>query len=380
MPNSQRGNAARDGGGPRSGSEAATALAASDSECRTGSATERHATWIAIARTGTFQDSEGRDQTFNAADLDAIAANYDPARLEAPLVFGHPKDSAPAYGWVTGLKRDGHKLLARLAQVPGEVRELVGKGRYRYVSMSLTPDRKTLRHVGLLGAVPPAIDGLGPVELAGEPGIIINVTSEDHAAREGGAPRGGSEAATAFAASDSERRTGRATERHQKEGGDMPTPEELQQQIGALQQQLEALKAENAKLKSQLEESGKGKEEAEKKAESAAAEFAAYKSAVEVKDRETRVDALIAAGKLEPAKREETLSFAAALAAVTVPVNFSAPDGKAEQVTAQEKFFRDLEARQPDARFLDFAAYAPLPAHAAASEQTVNPADLTAKL
>ena len=85
--------------------------------------------WIAIARTGTFQDSEGRDQTFNAADLDAIAANYDPARLEAPLVFGHPKDSAPAYGWVTGLKRDGQKLFARLASVPGEVRELVGKGR-----------------------------------------------------------------------------------------------------------------------------------------------------------------------------------------------------------------------------------------------------------
>lgn len=300
--------------------------------------------WIAIARTGTFQDSEGRDQTFNAADLDAIAANYNPARLEAPLVFGHPKDSAPAYGWVSALKRDGPKLFARLASVPGEVRDLVGKGRYRYVSMSLTPDRKTLRHVGLLGAVPPAIDGLGPVELAGEPGIIIN-----------------------FMASEGE-------------GGSMPTPEELQQQIGALQQQLEALKTENAQIKNKLGESGKDKADAEKKAADTAAEFAAYKSAVEVKDREKRVDALIAAGKLEPAKREETLSFAAALAAVTVPVNFSAPDGKAEQVTAQEKFFRDLEARQADVRFLDFSAHAPLPAHAAAPEQNFNPAELTAKL
>lgn len=351
--------------------------------------------WIAIARTGTFQDSEGRNQTFNAADLDAIAANYDPARLEAPLVFGHPKDSAPAYGWVTGLKRDGQKLFARLASVPGAVRELVGKGRYRYVSMSLTPDRKSLRHVGLLGAVPPAIDGLGPVELAGEPGIIINFASEEDAARDGGAPRGGRAAATAFAANDSESRIGRAGERHHK-GGSMPTPEELQQQIGALQQQVEALKAENSQLKSKLGESDKSKADAEKKAESTAAEFAAYKQTVEVKDREKRVDALIAAGKLEPAKREETLSFAAALAAVTVPVsvlspsvspcgataaaNFSAPDGKAEQVTAQEKFFRDLEARQPDARFLDFSAYAPLPAHAAAPEQNLNPADLTAKL
>lgn len=160
----------------------------------------------------------------------------------------------------------------------------------------------------------------------------------------------------------------------------MPTPEELQQQIGALQQQIEAVKAENAQLKSKLGESGKDKADAEKKAADTAAEFAAYKSAVEVKDREKRVDALITAGKLEPAKREETLSFAAALAAVTVPVNFSAPDGKAEQVTAQEKFFRDLEARQADVRFLDFSAHAPLPAHAAAPEQNFNPAELTAKL
>ena len=283
---------------------------------------EQREPWIAIARTGTFQDSEGRDQTFNAADLDAIAANYNPARLEAPLVFGHPKDSAPAYGWVSALKRDGPKLFARLASVPGEVRDLVGKGRYRYVSMSLTPDRKSLRHVGLLGAVPPAIDGLGPVELAGDPGIIINFASEDHAA----APRGGSEAATAFAANDSER--------HQKEGGgNMPTPEELQQQIGALQQQLEALETENSQLKNKLGESGKDKADAEKKAADTAAEFAAYKSAVEVKDREKRVDALITAGKLEPAKREETLSFAAALAAVTVPVNFSLFSASTVKVT-----------------------------------------------
>ena len=163
------------------------------------------------------------------------------------------------------------------------------------MSMSLTPDRKSLRHVGLLGAVPPAIDGLGPVELAGEPGIIINFASEDHAA----APRGGSEAATAFAANDSER--------HQKEGGgNMPTPEELQQQIGALQQQLEALETENSQLKNKLGESGKDKADAEKKAADTAAEFAAYKSAVEVKDREKRVDALITAGKLEPAKRPRT--------------------------------------------------------------------------
>ena len=49
---------------------------------------------IAIARTGHFTDSQGRPQSFSEADLDAIAASYDPKKLEAPLVFGHP--AAPA--------------------------------------------------------------------------------------------------------------------------------------------------------------------------------------------------------------------------------------------------------------------------------------------
>jgi len=300
--------------------------------------------WIAIARTGTFTDSEGRPQTFTAADLDAIAAGYDPARHEAPLVFGHPKHSDPAYGWVSGLKRDGEKLFARLARVPGAVRDLVAQGSYRYVSMSLTPDRKTLRHVGLLGAVPPAIDGLGPIALAGESGVTINFATPEN------------------------------------QGGTMPTPEELQQQIGALHQQIESLKAENAKLKAQAEEGAKGKEAAEKQAADTAAEFAAFRQKTETTERERRVDALIAEGKLEPAQRAETLSFAAALATASVPVNLSTPDGKTVQITAEEKYFRVLEAAKPDPRFVDFSMAAPLPAHAAGTDQSFNPAELTAKL
>ncbi|MDR1659787.1 MAG: hypothetical protein LBR94_05540, partial [Desulfovibrio sp.] len=66
--------------------------------------------WVCIARTGTFHDSQGRPHTFTAEDLDRISAGYDPAKAEAPLVFGHPKDSDPAYGWVRALKREGEKL------------------------------------------------------------------------------------------------------------------------------------------------------------------------------------------------------------------------------------------------------------------------------
>ena len=64
---------------------------------------------LAIARTGSFTDSQGRPQSFSEADLDAIAASYDPAKLEAPLVFGHPAVSDPAFGWVKSIRREGGK-------------------------------------------------------------------------------------------------------------------------------------------------------------------------------------------------------------------------------------------------------------------------------
>lgn len=81
--------------------------------------------WVCIARTGTFHDSQGRPHIFSEVDLEAIRAGYDPATSEAPLVFGHPKDSAPAMGWISALKREGHKLFAQIAHVPAEVKKLV---------------------------------------------------------------------------------------------------------------------------------------------------------------------------------------------------------------------------------------------------------------
>lgn len=121
--------------------------------------------WIEIARTGTFTDSAGRPQTFTEGDLEAIAHAYNPAKRDAPLVFGHPKtDAAPAFGWAARLRAENGKLFAQFAHVPDAVRDLVAKRHYRHVSMSLMPDRVTLRHVALLGAAQPAIDGLEAVE------------------------------------------------------------------------------------------------------------------------------------------------------------------------------------------------------------------------
>ncbi|MDF5823150.1 hypothetical protein P4237_07820 [Pseudomonas aeruginosa] len=51
---------------------------------------------------------DGRPVEFTEAILQEIAATYDPALSEAPLVIGHPKLNAPAYGWAKGLEvREG---------------------------------------------------------------------------------------------------------------------------------------------------------------------------------------------------------------------------------------------------------------------------------
>lgn len=305
--------------------------------------------WIEIARTGTFTDSAGRSQTFTEGDLAAIAKAYDPQKRDCPLVFGHPKtDAAPAFGWASGVRAEGGKLFAQFALVPGEVKELVAKGHYRHVSMSLMPDRKTLRHVALLGAAQPAIDGLKAVELAqGEEAITVDFTTQ--------------------------------------QGGNGMPDNDLLKEIGALKERVKSLESENASLKQQAQthKEGKDKAEAEKaaaqeKADKAAADFTAYKGKIESEKREARVSALVAAGKITPAEKAGVLQFAAALAAQGGTFDFAASDGKTETISLEEKYLREQEARPADSRS-DVMFSAP-PAHSMTGGQNINPAELTAKL
>ncbi len=130
---------------------------------------------IEIFRAGTQTASDGTQLTFSEADLAAAASAYDPALHEAPLVIGHPKATAPAYGWVGGLKAEGGSLFATPRQVNADFAELVTSGAFKKLSASFylpgaaanpKPGVYYLRHVGFLGAQPPAIKGLAPVEFA----------------------------------------------------------------------------------------------------------------------------------------------------------------------------------------------------------------------
>lgn len=129
--------------------------------------------FIEIFRGGRQVDSAGVEHDGNAI-IDTAVAAFSAAKHEPPLVVGHPKDNSPAFGWTEALKSvvqlDGTKvLLAKFKEVAPEFEELVKAGRYKKRSAAFYPDG-SLRHVGFLGAVPPAVKGLADLKFnEGEP-------------------------------------------------------------------------------------------------------------------------------------------------------------------------------------------------------------------
>ena len=121
--------------------------------------------WTEVFRTGKHTDSAGNSREWTEQDLDRIAAGYNPESYESPVVIGHPSLNAPAFGWVESLRRKGDKLLALFKQVAPEFSELVKQGRFKKISVALTPELE-LRHIGFLGAAAPAIPGLKNVEFS----------------------------------------------------------------------------------------------------------------------------------------------------------------------------------------------------------------------
>jgi len=130
--------------------------------------------WIEIFRGGKQTDSRGKEHNGDELIQKAVET-FDPGTHEPPLVLGHPKDDAPAYGWVEGLKtivRDGVTvLLARFKDVVPEFEEAVKQGLWKKRSIRLGPDG-VLRHVGFLGAVPPAVKGLADLKFEDDPGAV----------------------------------------------------------------------------------------------------------------------------------------------------------------------------------------------------------------
>lgn len=128
---------------------------------------------IHIFKTGTHTDSNGVSVLFNEQDLQNAINAYNPVIHQAPIVIGHPKTDAPAFGWIKSLTAENGNLYAIPEQVQHDFGEQVKQGLYKKVSASFYPPHSPtnpvkgvyyLRHLGFLGAEPPAIKGLEPIE------------------------------------------------------------------------------------------------------------------------------------------------------------------------------------------------------------------------
>lgn len=119
----------------------------------------------------------GATVEFSESDLAASAAAYNPAVYRAPIVVGHPRLDAPAYGWVDGLHAASDGLYADASDVDVDFADMVKEGRFPNRSASFFPPTHPrnpvpgvyyLKHIGVLGAAPPAVRGLKPIEFCAD--------------------------------------------------------------------------------------------------------------------------------------------------------------------------------------------------------------------
>ncbi|MBE2242448.1 MAG: hypothetical protein IAE86_06820 [Burkholderiaceae bacterium] len=129
---------------------------------------------IEIFREGTHVDDAGVPHAYSAADIDAMAAAYDPALHDAPLTVGHPATDEPRYGHVAALQAVDNAagqrtLVMTAADVQPAFAEAVTDRRFPKRSTAFyspahpqnpKPGSWYVRHVGFLGAQPPAVKGL----------------------------------------------------------------------------------------------------------------------------------------------------------------------------------------------------------------------------
>lgn len=125
-----------------------------------------------IFRAGKHTSMQGNTMEYSEADLYRTAQSYRPN--SAPLCLGHPADNKPVYGRVVSMFVKAGKLFAH-ADVGVGLLKAVKEGRYKNRSAAfygmIHPDNPvpgvwTLRHVGFLGSVGPAVRGMDPLEFA----------------------------------------------------------------------------------------------------------------------------------------------------------------------------------------------------------------------
>jgi hypothetical protein len=120
-----------------------------------------------------FKPGTHNGDTYTEQDLDDIVAASRQLDFRPALKIGHTKDEpgAPAYGWITNLRKAGGKLVADFESMHESVTQALRDRRYDRVSSEIYFNlkrggqtfRRALKAVALLGAEVPAVAGLVPL-------------------------------------------------------------------------------------------------------------------------------------------------------------------------------------------------------------------------
>lgn len=296
-----------------------------------------------IFRPGKHRAACGTVVEFTEDDLKRAVAAYTPATYAAPLVIGHPKTEDRAYGWAESLTyEDGH-VVAHPDKVEPQFAELVEQGAYRNRSASWympdhpnnpSPGNLYPKHIGFLGAVPPALKGLGdvqftegaqPVDFSADPApeLVLEFADADDAWNLASllsttarlfrglrdamlADKGAEEAdklLPGYTIEDLERQALRQEERARNTPATTtPSYTETPETLTMTPEQIAALKAENDANKARLAEFQ------ERETAIAAAEHMAAVAAIDAS-----LAPHVAAGRLLPAHRQAVANFMATL-------------------------------------------------------------------
>ncbi len=140
--------------------------------------------WVDGTPIGRHVDSDGDEVLIDLAFLEAVVTNFENTKHlhQPPAVIGHPKSDAPAFGYVTALRVKDGRLERQFSEVNPEFEEIVKTGAYKKRSDAFYLDSRTapgglvpaLRHVGFLGAQPPAIKGIADIHFS-EEGRTVDV-------------------------------------------------------------------------------------------------------------------------------------------------------------------------------------------------------------
>lgn len=315
-----------------------------------------------IFRAGKHTAMSGVTLDFAEDKLRAAVDAYDPALHEAPIVVGHPKDNGPAYGWIKSLHFNEQTGAVEVDpdQVDPEFSEMVQAGRFKKRSASwYLPDSPSnpkpgtlyLRHVGFLGAQPPAIKGLKEVSFSEAEGIVEfsdystrwafgNIAEMLRGLREWMIGKGSQDEADKALPNYLIDAVAMASRDPEPQPAAPAFSEEDPMTIAELQAQVAALTAERDALKANAKPADFAEREASLAAREAAVAEAEKKAARAT--IEARVDAAIKAGRLLPAQRKHAVEFAAMLADGEAVVEFGEGD-KAVKVGQREAYLRQIE-------------------------------------